>query len=351
LETDVTIREALILILGEAPPSAKFDRQSVAQQLIDWFERDPDPGIHGATEWVLRQWGQSQEIATVNNKLATGVAEGNREWFVTKTETNQHTFAMLPGPVEFMMGSPSDAPDRAQNESLHRVRIDRTVAMATTEVTVQQFQEFLRSTPGFDHSYDPTKSAEANCPQTSVIWFEAAAYCRWLSEQEDIPEDQMCYPPINEIKLGMKLPADYLSRTGYRLPSEAEWEYACRAQTITERYYGQADELLVEYGASKDKTNPVGMVKPNRFGLFDMLGNVWEWCQDPSGDYDNQSGTVTLDREFDTLCEDRFSRMFRGGSFDNPPGYFRSAFRPNDKPANRNNYMGFRPCRTYPENP
>ncbi len=349
-ESDVTIREALILILGEAPPSAKFDREAIAAQLINWYEHDADPGIHGATEWVLRRWGRENDLTTVDDKLSTGVAEGNREWFVTKTKTNQHTFALLPGPVEFMMGSPSDAPSRDQNESRHRVRIDRRVAMATTEVTVQQFQEFLRSTPGINHSYDKEKSPETTCPQTSVIWFEAAAYCRWLSEQEDIPEDQMCYPPINEIKLGMKLPADYLSRTGYRLPSEAEWEYACRAQTITERYYGQADELLVEYGASKDKTKPVGMVKPNRFGLFDMLGNVWEWCQDPSGGYDNQSGTVTLDREFDTPCEDQFSRIFRGGSFDNPPGYFRSAFRPNDKPANRNNYMGFRPCRTYPEN-
>src|SRR5207302_665743 len=84
---------------------------------------------------------------------------------------------------------------------------------------------------------------------------------------------------------GMRLSEDYPSRTGYRLPTEAEWEYACRAGTITSRYYGEADELLgsyVRFGEnSGQKLWPVGGLKPNALGLFDMLGNALEWCQDP----------------------------------------------------------------------
>src|SRR5438094_7675754 len=94
----------------------------------------------------------------------------------------------------------------------------------------------------------------------------------------------MCYPPIDQIKKGMTLPADYLQRSGYRLPTEAEWEYACRAGAVTSRYYGESEELLGKYAwygsNSAGHTWPVGMLKPNDLGLFDMHGNVYTWCQE-----------------------------------------------------------------------
>src|SRR5262245_18114614 len=104
-------------------------------------------------------------------------------------------------------------------------------------------------------------------PIIGVTWFEAAQYCRWLSEQERIAKDQMCYPPVDQIKEGMIMPADYLARTGHRLPTEAEWESVCRAGAGTSRHYGVAEELLRDYAwyaqNAHGRAHPVGSKKPN----------------------------------------------------------------------------------------
>jgi len=351
VESDVSIRRALILILGEYPPDSVPDRQGLSEQLLKFYREDPDAGIHGAAGWVLRQWGHSEALAGIDNELATGQVEGDRQWYVTRTQ--QHTFSVLPGPATFLMGSPLTEQDRVINESLHRRRIGHSFAISRTEVTVDQFQEFLRQSPGVRHGSTRRHAPDPSCPQISVAWYDAAAYCRWLSEQEGIAEDQMCYPPVSEIKPGLVLPSDYLTRTGYRLPSESEWVYACRGGTVTSRCYGRSAAILGEYGwfqsSSSNRTWPVGGLKPNGAGLFDMHGNVWEWCQERHVSYSSGArlSTTGSDTEDTTALSDTVSRVLRGGSFTGHSAYVRSALRTFYQPNTRASYFGFRPARTY----
>jgi formylglycine-generating enzyme required for sulfatase activity len=119
-----------------------------------------------------------------------------------------------------------------------------------------------------------------------VSYNEAVQYCRWLTEQEGLGEEDQCYP--EHWSYSPVVPyEDYLFRRGYRLPTEEEWEYACRAGTRTCRFYGHDPGLMQEYAWYRYNAfggaKPVGTLKPNDFGFFDMYGNVSEWCQSPYG--------------------------------------------------------------------
>lgn len=226
--------------------------------------------------------------------------------------------SIIRGPVEFLMGSPAGEPGRYPNERQHSRQIPRNFAIATKEVTGEQVQRFLRANPDFRVTVgtDEIERSPEN-PAVGLTWLETAAYCRWLSEQEGIPEDQMCFPPIPQINYSMKLPSDYLSRTGYRLATEAEWEYACRAGTVTSRFFGDADELLGFYARYQDwGIAPPGLLKPNGLGLFDMLGNGEELCLQYLEDYPIQPSSLHLDTE--TFSDiNPFGRVIRRGGHHN----------------------------------
>ena len=151
----------------------------------------------------------------------------------------------------------------------------------------------------------------------------------------------------------MKIKPDALRLGGYRLPTEAEWEYACRAGAGTSRYYGASVDLLGQYAwysaTSQDHAWPCGSLLPNELGLFDMLGNVYEWCQEVPRIYQPDRNNIIIDRISDYLfVDDTNPRLLRGGSFNFLPAYVRSAYRTGLLPANRYPYIGFRPSRTYP---
>ena len=209
----------------------------------------------------------------------------------------------------FAMGSEQGAED----EKPVRLIAVRAFSMSRYEVTVEQYLAYLRDTG----QYAPAEVLQLtpNQPVTHISWDEAGGYVRWLSA---------------------------LTGKQYRLPSEAEWEYACRAGTTTARYHDSVNEIAWHDGNAGDASKPVGLKTPNAFGLHDMLGNVWEWVEDHWEDsYDGApvDGSARLDADSD-------GRVLRGGSWSSNADWARSAARIRDR---RNDWylsFGFRLART-----
>ena len=245
------------------------------------------------------------------------------------------------------MGSPENEPDRRDNETPHRRVIRHRFAIATKEVTVEQYQEFVKANPSVDHAQSDRYSPDPKGPMNHVSWYHAAAYCNWLSQQEGLPKDQWCYLPNDRdaYDKGMKIPADFLQRKGYRLPTEVEWEYASRAAAMTSRHYGLSVDLLEQYARyqanSRNHAWPCGSLMPNDLGLFDTLGNVYEWCQERSTNY--QPGRTAS--PISDISDDA-PRLLRGGAFTGQPADVRSAIRNWIVPTYRNHWIGFRLART-----
>jgi formylglycine-generating enzyme required for sulfatase activity len=154
----------------------------------------------------------------------------------------------------------------------------------------------------------------------------------------------------------MEPPPGYLKRRGYRLPTEAEWEYACRAETVTSRFFGATDALLKEYAwylntGQVEPTQPVGQLKPNDLGLFDMYGNVNERCLERWAPHPQEpKGQVRVDDESPRPSAAGVqSFVIRGGGVSSNAPHARSAFRMAYRPSTRNYARGFRVARTYPD--
>jgi len=259
---------------------------------------------------------------------------------------------------EFLMGSPDDDKDAAHDEKpQHRVRITRPFYLGVHEVTRDQFRRFVdeagyrteaeKDGKGGYGWNEETKNFEQNprytwqnpgfeqtddYPVVNVSWNDAVAFCKWLSDNE---------------------------KTTYRLPTEAEWEYACRAGTTTRYSFGDDPKGLAAVGNIADGTAekypgsgpiaarggyvyytaPVGRFQPNAFGLCDMHGNVWEWCSDwYDADYYRQSRV-----DDPAGAEGAAVRVIRGGS--RGPQYARSAYRHGTGPGDRHCFLGFRVAR------
>ncbi len=374
-EANVSAKLALLVALGELPLSAVpvGEREALTAKLLVQYREHADPGLHGAIDWLLRQkWGKGKELADIDAELAKAtrgavlarefagaavplagpllpapaVAQG-KDWFVNG---EGQTFAVVRGPVEFSLGSPLSEPGRMDgDEHWHAKRIGRSFAIATKEVTVEQFLRFRPK-----HDWIKRYSPGPDTPAVNVEWYDCAAYCNWLSAREGIPRDQWCYDPNaqGDYAEGMKIRPGHLKLTGYRLPTEAEWEFACRAGAVTARHYGRGEELLPRYvwfdKISEDRAWPVGRLRPNELGLFDGLGNANEWCEDP-GTYYTTTQREDIGASNNALIDERLSRLLRGGAFDFQPVIVRCANRFSGvRPGSRSSAFGFRPLRTLP---
>ncbi len=201
------------------------------------------------------------------------------------------------------MGAPESEPGFVPQDTQLKIRIDRTFAISAHEVTKAQYHAFQQAVGAFDPANGPVYRYYVltdDSAQTGMSWCEAAHYCDWLSEREKIPRNQWCYDPKDGVYgPGMTAKDRFWELTGYRLPTQAEWEFACRAGTVTSRYYGASDQLLPHYARflanSEEHTWPVGTLEPNDLGSFDMLGNASEMCFDVSSNDRKGLGNVFED--------------------------------------------------------
>jgi formylglycine-generating enzyme required for sulfatase activity len=249
--------------------------------------------------------------------------------------------------VVFLMGSPATEAGRQESERQHGRRIGRTFALAAKPVTVEQYRRFERG-----YQLPAVNAQVADLPVVATDWHRAARYCNWLSAKEGIAEGQWCYV-IKGDEIGIK--ENHLTLAGYRLPTEAEMEYATRAGAVTSRYYGETDDLLPKYAwyvknaldSPQAETWAVGSLKPNDFGLFDAQGNVFVWCQECYGAYPRDQGECD-DKEDGLSVDGSVTRVLRGGSFYNHASLLRSASRYDLAPTFRRTNVGFRVARTMP---
>jgi formylglycine-generating enzyme required for sulfatase activity len=255
-------------------------------------------------------------------------------------------------PGEFEMGSPGSEADRSTDEHLHRVRISRPYYLGVYEVTQEEWESVMGSNPSWfsrsgDGKNDVSGLDTSRFPVESISWEEASEFCRKLSARE------------GEL---------------YRLPTEAEWEYACRGGVKSAYYFGDdrsqlqtyawfannsgrstldSDKLWETYRTTPQKyleallanqchPHLVGAKKPNPFGLYDMHGNVWEWCRDYYAKDYYQSAPST-DPENTTPDKDSY-RVCRGGSWFSNARDSRSAYRSWSTATNRGSNIGFRVC-------
>jgi eukaryotic-like serine/threonine-protein kinase len=345
-EQGPSARAALLLSLvrldtNQLPHSR---RSALAAQLLDLYRDDPDPAVHSAAGLLLLTWGFREQVRSAERSVLSPRPLGARHWYVAGDGL---TMVCLEGKHNYRIGAPSDEPGWRNNESQYTVDI-APFEIAATEVTVGQFRAFLDHDPEIRSHYPAAVDPSPDLPQSHVIWYEAAAYCNWRSQQEGIPIDQWCYEPNADghYAAGMKISADFRSKTGYRLPTEAEWEYACRAGTVTSRSFGDSDRLIVRYAcclmSAEERPIAAGSLLPNAFGLFDMHGNLFEWCQDAYG------GARPVGATEEEVVDDKVERVIRGAGYYTRPSHVRSASRYKDPPTLRNDGGGFRLVRSRP---
>ena len=231
---------------------------------------------------------------------------------------------LIPGGT-FLMGSPAGEQGRSANEGPQHTVTVNSFFMGKYPVTQEDYEDIMGK--------NPSSFKGSNHPVEQVTWFDAVEYCNKRSVRENLTPAYT----INGNNVVWNAEAN-----GYRLPTEAEWEYACRAGTQTPYFCGTSISDAGWYaGNSGGKTHPVGEKQSNSFGLYDMHGNVLEWCWDLMGKYTAE--TQNNPRGASSGSE----RVYRGGSWRFEAHQIRSAFRFGNNPYLKTFFLGFRVARNY----
>ena len=355
------------------------DQKVAVDQAADKQEAAPDkktgPDLKTSPDLLAPDHGLPPDQSAPDQKLASDSGGSCSHPKVTKKCASIAslglTFCEIPSGC-FKMGSPKTEACRNINESQHQVKLTQKLEMQSTEVTQDQFFAML--------GYRPStfKACGGNCPVDTVNWHEAAAYCNALSAKRGLKN---CYSCTG---LGANVVCASTTATagkgiyscgGYRLPTEAEWEYAYRAGTTTAYYSGVNKPGLCSSCAAKDPgadgigwychnskaiytgcediskyggpkcagPHATGQKKENPWGLHDMQGNMLEWCHDG---YLKDLGAAAVVDPFGSPASKY--RVLRGGSWRSAPAYIRAAYRHSYQPVQRYGYTGFRCARTLP---
>ena len=280
---------------------------TLRDQVSQRFVPDPFDFSRGAKTGAEAQ--ASQRIWAAHRRVAVETTNGIGMKLV-----------LIP-PGIYLCGSPATEALRRNDETQHRVRISRPFLMQTTEATQAQWKAVMGN--------NPSQSKGDDLPVEMVSWNDAVAFCERLTQRE---------------RQAGRIGADQ----SYRLPTEAQWEYACRAGTTTTFNTGatiSTDQANYDgnylygngrKGAYRQKTVPVGIFKPNAWGLYDMHGNVYERCADWYADY------VLGEATDPTGATTGQSRVVRGGGWHGIPQFCRAAYRHGDAPDYRYDCRGFR---------
>ena len=338
------VRTAFITALGTLRPRTIPNYEEFSDLVTDFYQRHADAATHRFVFWMLRKW--EVQVPELNETVS---ASAKANWYLCP---NGLTMVKIPA-GKFLMG---DTQNEEDTRSVHEVVITKPFYLASTEVTRKLWEsikadtEYLKKyeleAKQFD-SYQKT-SPTNDLPAQSLSWEAAIIFCNWLSEKEGLTP---CYTLVQKKPKVNRKDADQNSNdkeksdenqpnekeaitynkwawdrnaNGYRLASEAEWEYACRAGTTSRYYFGSMDSRANLFGRSSNRrqvpTFPPASLIPNSFGVFDMHGNVWEWCWDWHVEFDSEPKTDPIGPEEPAKESFGAARTHRGGGVANFSG-------------------------------